>query len=289
MYDGTKAIPSAFASVIREDAAAYLHQAASISPEAIEDSEASMEASLGAIRSALDSQPGLTESQRDDINALVDRIIELSVKSASEGKSDLGALLLADEDEGFKFVFGAFVADGNEVAAIAKEVAAKVENEPGAPEFKFDISKYNGVTMHLVQADIPASQDEARRMFGDKLRVHIGTGKQSMYLAFGKNSESLMKELIDSGKKKTSADRPVGQMRMTMMPMLKYAQSIESNDALAAMIDALTRSPDEGNMSIVAESIENGQKFSVDIGEGILQAIGAAVQQAQQALPAGQF
>lgn len=289
MYDGTKAIASQFASVIREDAAAYLHQAASISPEAIEDSKASMEASLGAVRSALDSQAGLTESQRDDINALVDRIIELSVKSASEGKSDLGALLLADEENGFKFVFGAFVADGSEVAAIAKEVAAKVENEPGAPEFKFDIGNYNGVTMHLVEADIPASQDEARRMFGDKLRVHIGTGKQSMYLAFGKDSDSLMKELIDSGKKKTSADRPVGQMRMTMMPMLKYAQSIESNDALAAMIDALTRSPDEGDMSIVAESIENGQKFSVDIGEGILQAIGAALQQTQQALPAGQF
>ena len=143
--------------------------------------------------------------------------------------------------------------------------------------------------MHLVEADIPASQDEARRMFGDKLSVHIGTGKQSMYLAFGKDSDGLMKELIDSGKKKTSADRPVGQMKMTMMPMLKYAQSIESNDTLAAMIDALSRSPDEGDMSIVAESIENGQKFSFDIGEGILQAIGAAVQQTQQALPAGQF
>jgi hypothetical protein len=288
MYDGTKAIPSQFASVIREDAAAFLHQAALITPEAVKDTKASMETSLAAVRSALDSQDGLTDSQRDDINALVDRVIELSVDSASEGKSDLGALLLADED-GFKFVFGAFVADGNEVASIAKEVAAKVENEPGAPDFKFDIGKYNGVTMHLVEADIPDSQDEARRMFGDKLRVHIGTGKQSMYLAFGKDSDKLMKELIDSGQKKTAADRPVAQMRMTMMPMLKYAQSIESNDALSAMIDALTRSPDGGEMSIVAESIKNGQKFSFDIGEGILQAIGAAVQQTQQALPAGQF
>jgi hypothetical protein len=288
VYDGTKAIPSQFASVIREDAAAFIHQAASISPEAVKDTKASMEGTLSAVRSALDSQAGLTDSQRDDINTLVDRVIELSVNSASEGKSDMGALLLADED-GFKFVFGAFVADGNEVASFAKEVAAKVENERGAPEFKFDIGKYNGVTMHLVEADIPASQDEARRMFGDKLRVHIGTGKQSMYLAFGKDSDNLMKELIDSGQKKTAADRPVGQMRMTMMPMLKYAQSIESNDALSAMIDALTRSPDGGEMSIVAESIKNGQKFSFDIGEGILQAIGAAMQQTQQALPAGQF
>ena len=288
MYEGSRAIPSQSASVIRENAAAYFHQASSISPDAIKDTKASMEASLTAVRSALDSQPGLSDSQREDINSLVDRVLELSVKSASEGKSDLGALLLADED-GFKFVFGAFVADGNEVASIAKEVAAKVENEPGAPVFKFDIGKYEGVTMHVVEADIPASQDEARKMFGDKLRVHIGTGAKSMYLAFGKDSDKLMKDLIDAGQTKTSADRPVGQMRMTMMPMLTYAQTIEANDTVAAMIDALTRSPDGGEMSIVAESIENGQKFSFELGEGILQAIGAAVQQSQQALPGGQF
>ena len=143
--------------------------------------------------------------------------------------------------------------------------------------------------MHVVEADIPASQDEARKMFGDKLRVHIGTGAKSMYLAFGKESDKLMKDLIDAGQTKTSADRPVGQMRMTMMPMLTYAQTIEANDTVAAMIDALSRSPDGGEMSIVAESIENGQKFSFELGEGILQAIGAAVQQSQQALPGGQF
>jgi hypothetical protein len=288
MYDGIRAIPSQFASVIQEGAAAYFHQASSISPEQIEDTKTSMEASLATIRSALDSQAGLSDSQREDINELVDRVIELSVKSASEGKSDLGALLLADED-GFKFVFGAFVADGNEVASIAKDVAAKVENEPGAPEFKFDIGKYEGVTMHVVEADIPASQDEARRMFGEKLRVHIGTGAKSMYLAFGKDSDKLMKDLIDSGKTKTSADRPVGQMRMTMMPMLTYAQSIEANDTVAAMIDALAGSPNGGEMSVVAEAIDNGQKFSFEIGEGILQAIGAAVQQTQQGLQGGQF
>ena len=164
-----------------------------------------------------------------------------------------------------------------------------MENEPGAPEFKFDIGKYEGVTMHVVEADIPASQDEARRMFGEKLRVHIGTGAKSVYLAFGKESDKLMKDLIDSGKTKTSADRPVGQMRMTMMPMLTYAQSIEANDTVAAMIDALAGSPNGGEMSVVAEAIDNGQKFSFEIGEGILQAIGAAVQQTQQGLPGGQF
>ena len=287
-YDGTRAIPSKFASVIRDDAAAFYHTAASISPETIEDTKTSLQASMGALRTALDSQGNLTERQREDINSFVDRIIELAVKSFSEGRTDVGALLLADEDD-FKFVFGAFVADGKEVANIAKDLAAKVQNAPNAPQFKFDISTYKGVTMHLVEADVPASENEARRMFGEKLRVHIGTGAKSVYLAIGNGSDSLMKELIDSGEKDTTADRPVGQMRLTMMPILTYAQSVESNEVIAAMIDALARSPDGGEMNMVAESINNGQKFSFEIGEGMLQAIGAAVQQTQQALQGAQF
>ena len=288
MYDGSRAIPSKFASVIRDDAAAFYHSASSISPEAIEDTKTSMQASMGALRTALDSQGGLTESQREDINNLVDRIIELAVKSFAEGRTDMGALLLADEQD-FRFVFGAFVADGNEVASIAKDLAAKVQNEPNAPQFKFGISTYKGVTMHLVEADVPKSENEARRIFGETLRVHIGTGAKSVYLAIGNGSDKLMKELIDSGKKDTTADRPVGQLRLTMMPILTYAQSVESNEVIAAMIDALARSPDGGEMNMVAESIGNGQKFSFEMGEGILQAIGAAVQQTQQALQGAQF
>ena len=288
MYDGIHAIPSKFASVIRDDAAAFYHAASSISPEAIEDTRTSLKASTGALRTALDSQGGLTESQREDINSLVDRIIELAVKSLAEGRTDIGALLLADEED-FKFVFGAFVADGNEVASIAKDLAAKVENEPNAPQFKFDVSTYKGVTMHLVEADLPESENEARRVFGEKLRVHIGTGAKSVYLAIGNGSDELMKELIDSGDKDTTADRPVGQLRLTMMPILTYAQSVESNESIAAMIDALARSPDGGELNMVAESIGNGQKFSFEMGEGVLQAIGAAVQQTQQALQGAQF
>ena len=91
-----------------------------------------------------------------------------------------------------------------------------------------------------------------------------------------------MKELIDAGGTDNGAARPVGQFRVTLMPILQYAQSIESNDTLAAMIDALSRSPDTGELTVVQESITNGQELIVKVGEGLLQAIGAAARQAQQ-------
>ena len=40
----------------------------------------------------------------------------------------MGAMLLAKEGE-FRFVMGAFVADGNEAAALVKDIADKVKNE----------------------------------------------------------------------------------------------------------------------------------------------------------------
>ena len=289
IYDGQHAIPSKFSSVIRNDAAAFYHAATSISPAAVEQSRASLDSSLETVRNSLKNEDRLSDQQREDINELIDRVLDLSIKSISKGRADMGVLLLADESD-FRFVFGSFVADGNEAAQIVKDLAKKVENEPKAPRFKFDQSVYNGVTMHLVEADVPAKEDEARRVFGDVLRVHVGTGPESVYLAVGNNSEELMKQLIDAAGKDQSTDRPVGQLRLTLMPILAYAQSIESNDALAAMIDALSRAPDQGQLTVVQENIENGQEITTKIGEGLLQAIGAAARQAQQArMQGGQF
>ncbi len=281
IYGAQRAIPSQFSSVIRPDAAAFYHGATSISPEAVEQSRTSVSNSLQAIRNALKTDGNLSEEQQQEISIMIDRIGELAVDSVAEGRADMGALLLTDEDD-FRFVLGAFVADGNRAAQIVKDLATKVQGKPNAPRFSFDQSNYKGVTMHVVEADVPEKEDEARRIFGETLRVHIGTGAKSIYLAVGNDSESLMKELIDAGGTDSGAARPVGQFRVTLMPILQYAQSIESNDTLAAMIDALSRSPDTGELTVVQESITNGQELTVKVGEGLLQAIGAAARQAQQ-------
>ena len=237
---------------------------------------------LTAVRNALANEDSLTPAQQAEISEVVDRIAELAIESISEGRADVGALLLADQND-FRFVFGSFVSDGNKAAQIVKDLADKLKDQPDAPRFKFDQGNYKGVDMHVVEADVPESEDEARRVFGETLRVHIGTGEKSVYAAVGNNSEALLKELIDAGGTDQGADRPVGQLRLSLMPILEYAQSIESNDALSAMIDALSRSPDPGQLIVVQDSIANGQESQVTVGEGLLQAIGAAARQAQQA------
>lgn len=292
IYGGQRAIPSKFASVINPAAAAYLHFASSVSPAAIEVTRSSLESSLSTIRAALANEDNLPPEQAAEINEMIDRVGDLYIRSVAEGKFDLGAQLIANE-QNFRFTLGGFVTDGNEAAQIVKDLAAKVDEaaqgKDGAPRFKFDQGTYNGVTMHVIEADVPASEDEARRIFGETLRIHIGTGPKSVYMAAGKESEAMLKKFIDSGATDAgSAGRPLGQMRFTLLPILKFAQTVDDNEAISSMINALESAPDPGEVKMVTEAIPNGSKGQFTIGEGLIKAIGSAANAANQNRP-GQF
>ena len=291
IYNGQKSIPSKFVSVINPAAAAYFHSAASVSPAAVELTTKSLESTFEAIRGALTTE-GLPADQAEEINEMIDRVGDLYIKSIAEGKMDMGAQLIANE-QNFKIMLGGFVSDGNEAAQIAKDLAAKVDEaaagRENAPRFKFDQGTYNGVTMHVIEADVPESEDEARRIFGEVLRIHIGTGPKSLYVAAGKESESMLKKFIDAGANDAGAtDRPVGQMRFTLLPILKFAQTIDDNEVISTMINSLESAPDPGEVQIVSEVIPNGTDVKIAIGEGLIKAIGEAVT-AAQGNPPGQF
>ena len=283
IYGGQKSIPSRFSSVVRDDAAAYLHGATSIGPDAVEMTRAGIESSLGTLRGLLASADDLSAEQAAKINEMVDRLADLYMNSVSEGKVDMGSMLLSGPGK-MQFVFGAFVSDGKEAAAIVKDFAKEAEKETNVPRFKFDIGTHNGVTMHVVEADVPPNADEVRQAFGDKIQVHIGTGEKSFYIATGRDSEALLKKFIDDGSvaDAQSAGRPVSQLKVRLKPILEFAQSMDDNDSVATMISALGGS-ESGEISVVGEAIPNGAKSQVLIGEGLIRAIGAAANQAQAA------
>ncbi len=282
MYAGTKAIPSRFASVIRSDAAAYLHAATSISDKAIESARGSIDSAMSAVRGTIAQDGNLSEADAAEINTYIDRVIEIAVSSMEEGKSDFGAMLIASETD-LRFVLGMFVSDGNEVATLAQDLAKKIEGQPNAPTFKFNNGKHNGVTLHLVESEVPASEDEARKIFGDTLQIHIGTADNAVYIAGGKDGLKEMKQLIDDGQTDNGTDRPLSQGRFQLLPILKFAQSIDDNDAVTAMINALSSSPDPGEIMVVSEPVEHGSKIRITVGEGLIKALGAAGAAAQNA------
>ncbi len=215
---------------------------------------------------------------------MLDGLIEIGVKTLQEGKMDVGVIGKAD-DENFQIVGGSFVHDGNAVAAWVKELAAKLRDAGDAPKFNFDESQYNGVTMHSIVFDIPAKEEELRRMFGEQAKIQLGTGPQAVYFALGEGSANAMQKLIDTADADRGdlAERPLGQARVKLLPILRLVQSIKPNDSLAAVIDSVATGGDNDYLSIVNHGIENGQSSNIEIGEGLIKAIGAAIREAQNA------
>lgn len=284
MYASTQPIASKFAAVLSGDPALRYHAAASISPEVAQNASESTAAVKEAVQNALAQQDELEEHQRAEIEEMLDGLIDIGVKTLQAGKMDVGVFGRAD-DQTFQIVGGSFVHDGNEVAAWVKELAAKLRDAGDAPRFNFDESQYNGVTMHSIVFDIPAKEEELRRMFGQQAKIQLGTGPQAVYFALGQGSSNALQKLIDSANSDRGdlSERPLAQARVKLLPILRLVQSIKPNDSLAAVIDAVALGGDNDYLSVVSRGIENGQSSNVEVGEGLIKAIGAAVREAQNA------
>jgi len=281
LYADQKAIPSQFASVLRDDAIAYAHMATSIGPKAIDQAKSSVKMMLKTVDDMISQQESLGYEIQTEISAYLERIAGMVVDSISEGRMDFGAALVPAGDS-IGFVAGAFVSDGNELAKIVKEIAGKVEYQSGAPTFKFDTETHKGVSLHVVEADIPESIEEARKIFGEKLTVYLGTGEKSVYISVGEDAQKLMKELIDAGANDNPGDRPVGQAHIKVLPILELANGISANETLAAMIDAMSGSDDPGVVNVTSKAIRNGQELNITLSEGLIKAMAAAFMSSQQ-------
>lgn len=282
MYAGRQPIPSKFASVIQPNAAAYVHGASSIGRDGIEQARASLQQLTASIGAMLENEESLSPADRQELESFFERLIEIGVETIGEGKSDGGALLTLENGQ-LNAVAGFFVSDGAKVAQLVKDVAAKVKDDPEAPKFTFDAGNYKDVTLHYVDAAVPEDKTEARKIFGETLRLTIGTAPDAVYLALGQQSEPKLQKLIDQAASDAGAERPLSQGKVSLLPILQFAQTVKPNEQLAAIIDKVARASDTAHVSFVTESIERGSTFELIIGEGVLRAIGAAIEAQQQA------
>ncbi len=283
MTNAQQPIPSKFSAVLRGDTAVRYHSAASVSPEAAESTLASLEILGASLRNFLDGQTDLPEAEKAEIEELAAELFTIMGKSVSEGKYDFGMMGVAGADT-LKLAGGMFVHDGADVAALLKKVAAKVPPAPDAPKFTFDAGNYKGVSLHTVTLDVPAKEGP-RRLFGEQLKLVVGTASQAVYFAFGTGADVALRALIDTADSDTGnlAERGLGQMRVKLLPFLQLAHSINPDDTVAALIAELSKVSDLDFVSVDAFPIQNGQRSSIIVSEGLLRAIGVGIREGQSA------
>jgi hypothetical protein len=281
MYSGQKVIASKFASVINDENAMYYHAAASLGPKVVERTLESIESAKVMLAKAINDAKDMEADEKTHLNELTTSLIALVSKSIKEGKFDLGVQSTADDGH-VQLTAGMFVSDGAQALKLVKDLAGKLKTVKDAPTFAFDQDTYKGVALHSMKIEIPAKQAELREIFGEETEVKIGTSPKAVYFSLGTDSETSLKEFIKNGTESDDpTDRPLGQLQIRLLPYLRFAQSVKANDVVASMIDTLSQNNETDYVLLDAEMIENGQSSYIEIGEGILKAIGAAVREAQ--------
>ncbi|MCR9118528.1 MAG: hypothetical protein NXI22_16450, partial [bacterium] len=215
-------------------------------------------------------------AKRAAAEEIVGTLFDVMSETIEAGKLDGGAVLMLGEGK-LQFVGGGFVADGKKLEAAVKKLAKAGASDPEFPEFKFDVATHSGVTLHTATAPIKDADQDVREVLGDKLNLVIGTGEKVIYVAFGKDSMSLMKQVIDASANTAQAEVNPLQMTISMQPILEFAATVDDSPVTARLIEILDSR--DAKIKLTSTAIERGTRSRFEIDETVIEMIGKAAQE----------
>ena len=127
--------------------------------------------------------------------------------------------------------------------------------------------------------------DEVRAMFGDKVEMAVGIGKESVYFALGHDWLDKVKSVIDASAANPGKSVPPMELTIALGQIMDFAQAAAQDDSknmlemISSMIDNEANGRDHVRM--VVQPLENGQRIRLEVEEGVLRSIAMAAMAAQ--------
>lgn len=265
---------TAFGGFLKNDAALTLNLTSKLSPQDIQRGQQTIKQFRQKTMQQIDNDPDLAADKRGPAKAVVGKFFDVIDQTVAAGRIDGGAALVL-EPESIAFAAGALVADGKALEAAVKDLVALAKDEPEFPSVKLNAAQHAGVTFHRLTAPISENDKEARDLFGENIDIVLGTSEKSVYVAFGDNCEKLLVSIIDASAQQAQAVVPPFQLNVSLLPILKFAESVDDNPAVPALVELLKKAGND-RISLTATPITRGAQYRLEIQEGVLQVIGEA-------------
>lgn len=267
-----------FAGFAMPEAAVFGNFSNKMSEGDIKQLQITLDAARKELLSKIENDPVITPERREGAKKFATRLFDLLDENAKEGKID-GGFSVVLEPKSFSMVAGAYFSKGKEFEKLLIDLATAAQGEPDLPVIKANVSSYAGVNFHTVSQAVPADWAEAREVIGESAVWTVGTSEKALYVAFGRNGESLLKQVIDSSA--NSADKLIAPSRITVsvLPILKFLASIEERPFMAEIVAATEQGAGD-KISFSEEAIPRGVSQKIVIEEGVLKPIGIAIKKA---------
>jgi len=275
--------PSSMHGFVLPGSAASFIGAAPLSASDIEQGKALLAAARQQAMTGIDNDAGLPNAEaRDSAKDIVGTLFDVLGATVAKGKMDLaGSVKLASKS--LTLVGGVGVADGDKIEPALKKLVAMAGNGADIPEVKFNIATYAGVNLHKVVVSLNQGEQQVREIFGEKLEVFLGTAKDGLYLALGKDGEATLRASLDASAQQKNKPAPSAELQVSLSPILKFASSVESDPQLAQAAATSEKFAGKDHVIMNSRPVDRGFIYRLEIEEGIVQFVGEAIKAAQAA------
>ena len=270
-----------YAGFFTPDAALKLVTVARIGEAEIEQVKTSLATAKANALEELGKQD-LSEKEMELAKKLVSELIDVLQKTVEGGKLDVAAAAKVSPDA-LTAAAGGHVVEPQRVEEALKAMAKQLsEDEPEhAGAIKLNAEEFQGVRFHTVTVPL-AEVDEAeafQKLVGDSLTIVFGVGKESLYLAAGRDAVDMLKQAMEKSKAEPARTVPPMQFKLALAPIAKTVAAVADDPQVAStagmISEALEGNATKDHVTVTATTMPNGTKTRVELEEGVLRLLGA--------------
>lgn len=277
----TKEQKTQFAGFLQPDAAVSLVAASELGESDVAQAKLAIETRKTEALAELEKQ-GLGEDELKLAKRLIDDLADVIQKTVETKRWDGGAVVYLAADR-LTAVLGSRVAETAKLEKLVKDLveqAAKDQPELTAA-VKMNAEQYQGYAFHRIT--LPTEQlgqaPNLSKFVGDTLTVILALGKDSAYLAAGRDAAKTLKQVIDQSKAEAGKTIPPMKLVVAGAPVAQFAAAVADDDDARARLekiaDLLQKSSGKDQVITTSTPVPNGVQVRLEAQQGILKVLGA--------------
>lgn len=208
---------------------------------------------------------------------VVRTVLEVVDRTATEAVAEAAASVVV-ASQTFRAIGAVRVADGPALATALQQLYSVARQQPDVPAAAFFTSKIAEVDLHRFTVKVGRHDVDARKIFGSKLEILLGTGPRQLYLAFGRQCDELLRQAVEPDAPAATVDEnQLLAARMALRPLLAYLTNLEPDrDELRPAFEALAAARGGDGIGLTVTAIPRGLQARIEVEEGVLEMVATA-------------
>jgi len=268
---------SAFAGFLLPEAAATFHAAGKSADTDVEQMLLLLDVIREQAMKGIEEDDDLAnDEERATAKSIVGQFLDIAEQTVKARTVNFGGVLVLKPNS-LAAALGGFVSDGDALEqAIGELWDFAKEKDPNVRNLDVNTQTHRGVTLHTTNVPLKDQQKEASDVLGDPLEVVLGVGEKSVYLAFGKESTDLLKQILDKSAEDAGGKFAPGEVNVSLTPILEFAASLDDNPGVQTALESLKAADGKDNITLTVMPAKRGVTLRFAVEEGVISAAGEA-------------